>query len=602
MERPSKRPRLSPTLDHPETDVLEQQDEEIEEEWDLQAARAHNDMRLKSIFEGIFSKYGKDFTDIGDEIDLQTGKIVVDNGHLSGMRQEDDAGEASEAWLHEAALSDRETDDGRDGTGPPEKSPRISVEDETERVKSPLNNALVDKGLDSKMTIKKSVINLTNVPDPFYHDSGPVDPAWQAPALPTQFTTPTAETRYKNISPRLPGFTRDRSPPGSGSLWSINQPARRPRTEGKPRATPSKRRPRAKRKYHSSPMVHDWSFAATPDGDESDDPLQEFEPSPSVKRGKTENLRGKYMQPPDYTDSPLSRQPLPESLLPRDDDQSANEAEVNLDESHASEDDTQNHVAFEETPNLQQSDSYATPHSHVADTTTPSDNTPTKSPRGLEPDEAKLIVRMRHMQNKKWQEIHDCLPGRTRAGIYQWNIHHWTARRESPPPLSAPWSKSEIQTLHQLKDETGLSWFDITDKFPHRTKAEIEFELLRLWVGDEVWLGGGYRAPEQSIQQDEAYGYKQSDAPEENAAPGEDPSSESPGDDDSFIFVRKKPQEPQEPIRVFEDLVDESDEGDDPLASSPSKLSAIYIDSPSVSRQGSRTPRRSPAKRFNFII
>ncbi|KAJ5731480.1 uncharacterized protein N7483_005988 [Penicillium malachiteum] len=591
MERPSKRPRLSPELDHTEKGVLEEQDEEIEEEWDLQAARAHNDMRLKSIFEGIFSKYGKDFTDIADEIDLQTGKIVVDNGHLSGMRQEDDAGEASEAWLHEAALSDGETDDDREGTGLPEKLPEISVEGETELVKSPLNNALVDTGLDSKMTIKKPVINLANVPDPFYQDTGPVDPAWQAPALPTQFTTPSAETRYKNVSPRLPGFRRDPSPPGSGSLWSINQPARRPRTEGKPRATPSKRRPRAKRKYHSSPMVHDWSFAATPDGDESDDPLQEFEPSPSAKRGKTQNLRGKYMQPPDYTDSPLSRQPLPDTLVPRDDDQSANEAEVNLDESHTSGNDTQNHVAFDETPNLQQCDSYATPHSHVADTTS-SDNTPTKSPRGLEPDEAKLIVRMRHMQKKngrKFMIVYLAVQGLVFInGIYIIG-----------PPVES------VHHHYRLPgaNETGLSWLDITDKFPHRTKAEIEFELLRLWVGDEVWLGEGYRAPEQSIQQDEEYDDEQSDVPEEIAAPDEGPSPESPGDDDSFIFARKKPQEPQEPIRVFEDLVDESDEeDDDPLASSPSKLSAIYIDSPSVSRQGSRTPRKSPAKRFSFII
>lgn len=45
---------------------------------------------LKSTFQGIFNKYGKDFTDLGDEVDLRTGKIVVNNGHISRMRDEKD--------------------------------------------------------------------------------------------------------------------------------------------------------------------------------------------------------------------------------------------------------------------------------------------------------------------------------------------------------------------------------------------------------------------------------------------------------------------------------------------------------------------------------
>jgi hypothetical protein len=38
------------------------------------------DNKLKSTFEAIFEKYGKDFTGVGDEIDLRTGEIIVDNG------------------------------------------------------------------------------------------------------------------------------------------------------------------------------------------------------------------------------------------------------------------------------------------------------------------------------------------------------------------------------------------------------------------------------------------------------------------------------------------------------------------------------------------
>lgn len=54
--------------------------------------REQNDLRLKSTFETIFEKYGKDFDGVGDEIDLETGEIIVDNGHVFSMVNERDAG------------------------------------------------------------------------------------------------------------------------------------------------------------------------------------------------------------------------------------------------------------------------------------------------------------------------------------------------------------------------------------------------------------------------------------------------------------------------------------------------------------------------------
>ena len=77
MEPPSKRQRLAGSS-YPDID--------------LHARRAQNDFRLKSIFESIFEKYGRDFDGIGDEIDLKTGEIVVNNGHIQGMTNERDAG------------------------------------------------------------------------------------------------------------------------------------------------------------------------------------------------------------------------------------------------------------------------------------------------------------------------------------------------------------------------------------------------------------------------------------------------------------------------------------------------------------------------------
>lgn len=84
----------------------------------LQQRRARNDNQLKSIFESIFDKYGKDFDGIGDEIDLRTGEIVVDNGHVIGMKSERDPGTAgSSSEEYESEYSSEEEDDRQDVDG-----------------------------------------------------------------------------------------------------------------------------------------------------------------------------------------------------------------------------------------------------------------------------------------------------------------------------------------------------------------------------------------------------------------------------------------------------------------------------------------------------
>lgn len=55
---------------------------------DIDKVRQKNDLRLRGRFEAIFDKYNRDFTDVADVIDLETGRVVVDNGHLSGIRHD----------------------------------------------------------------------------------------------------------------------------------------------------------------------------------------------------------------------------------------------------------------------------------------------------------------------------------------------------------------------------------------------------------------------------------------------------------------------------------------------------------------------------------
>ena len=76
-----------------------------------------NDLRLKNTFERIFLKYSQDFSEVGDEVDLQTGQIVVDNGHICRMQNERDVGSKDTArpWrstaTEEGHISDIEEDE-----------------------------------------------------------------------------------------------------------------------------------------------------------------------------------------------------------------------------------------------------------------------------------------------------------------------------------------------------------------------------------------------------------------------------------------------------------------------------------------------------------
>lgn len=78
-------------------------------EIDLQARRAQNTLRLKSTWDSICERYGVDFEGVGDEIDLMTGEIVVNNGHIEGMTSERDIGD-HESSTKELGDSDVEDD------------------------------------------------------------------------------------------------------------------------------------------------------------------------------------------------------------------------------------------------------------------------------------------------------------------------------------------------------------------------------------------------------------------------------------------------------------------------------------------------------------
>ncbi|KAJ5781170.1 hypothetical protein N7457_006330 [Penicillium paradoxum] len=494
-ERPAKRPCLSYTP---------ADEGEALPDFDLSAARAQNDSRLKSLFEGIFAKYSHDFTDVGDEIDLATGDIVVDNGHLLGLRAEDDNGKEPRSWLLPAGSDNSEDMDGPDGddtkgeeffslpASPRDRSPAAFHESSP----SIEQNTTADTSLDFVFTFKASGATGLSPTTKEGHISRPTnpiavskpqDPLWEVPDLPQSFSTPTAETRKTNVF--LPS-ARSPSPPGSGSVWAVRQPGR-PRTEAKPKATPSKRRLAAKRNYNSSPLTRDWSFAEIPDGNESDDPLQDCEPS--LTPSKLRIIRGKHKVPTKDHDGPstpheqrLMKQP--DLVVEEDhDDCEGGNATTNYQEYDASineKDDTPEVNAPNDMPLGSMFQNNLTPKASIeAYSPQPSESTPSKK-QLITPDEGKLIVCMMHKDGKKANDVLPMLPGRDYQGVWHWFYYHWTRRLANPPPLSAAWSEPELASLSRLSIQSGLTWAQIQHEFKGRTRHEVEFELLRAFVGE----------------------------------------------------------------------------------------------------------------------
>jgi hypothetical protein len=84
---------------------------------DFEEKRAQVDLKLKSAYESIFERYERDFDGIGDEIDMETGEIVVDNGHLSQMLDEKDTGQTRHRRYDSTEESTELEEDSGDSSG-----------------------------------------------------------------------------------------------------------------------------------------------------------------------------------------------------------------------------------------------------------------------------------------------------------------------------------------------------------------------------------------------------------------------------------------------------------------------------------------------------
>lgn len=580
MERASKRPRLSSaTTPGSATDNV-----------DLQAARAKNDQNLKSIFENIFAKYENDFTDIGDEIDLETGEIVVNNGHIGLITE-------SSLWAQE--IGDAEVDDREDfyGSGTEGSTPALEEEDSIPARETNETATETTDPAPTTPTISQLFDNNTDkVADPIWdypafdnEKEKSADPIWSFPDFDGKPSTPALKNPPVYATPSYP-VIRSASPPGAPDIWALPRPRGRPSTGGVKRY--KKTGLPKKRKHRPSALTSDWSFADISEGDDSDDPLNDdhrYQQSPTPKG--IVNLRGGQLKPPSqnhgqsyckYCKRHFSRSgyishlerailsnnwkdghdlteakkelasfngslhhghtvsPNPNErtvdvgvlantnassnlhfpISTRHDGHGSRVAEMGLAAINGSfnntegkhditeaEDITSDHTTdegdvtnFEEKPTAANRSTPDGPlkvvaaHNRHDSSTIKSkpkfdEKLPPEIPNGtpavkkrcrtpIPPDDAKLIIRLRHMGRLQWKQILDFFPGKTLPWLMNWYHSHWTARQRKPP-FSKPWSQAESEKLDYLKDKYGLSWADIREELPGRLHTEIEHELLQ---------------------------------------------------------------------------------------------------------------------------
>lgn len=204
MEPPAKRTKTGPS---------KRQDDEADDDdelsltpsqfaarqdplYELDKGRAKAASKLKSRFENIFEKYAQDFDGIGDEINLHTGEVAIDNGHLKSL--EDDKAKKCPSGDEEEQEEEHILQPKRKPSQALSLAPRPSPP-----ALSPADNAAVaflqqsgwtpPPGFNADLSTLSGLSaapQLFGTPNPlgfanslFGSGSAPADPLWQTPEL-----------------------------------------------------------------------------------------------------------------------------------------------------------------------------------------------------------------------------------------------------------------------------------------------------------------------------------------------------------------------------------------------------------------------------------
>ncbi|KAK1597468.1 centromere protein Scm3 [Colletotrichum navitas] len=264
MEPLAKRPRTGPSplkqqSKEDEDDELNYEPDEVSRMRDpgyqLEQSRAFAAFKLKSTFEHIFQKYERDFTGIGDEIDLRTGEIITDNGHLSSMRNERDTGipdenEEDEGMLLEEAFAsgDDEDEDDEEDEDDQEDERILRKKDATSSSTALTQKAKVDlqhcSSLSRTLPASRSESeqrlsnlgsahpsangNSSSSANPWGREPESVDPTWRVPEINPQKSDDDLIAKLCGARYRFPVNS------GSQSVWASRQDSEQEKAASEP--------------------------------------------------------------------------------------------------------------------------------------------------------------------------------------------------------------------------------------------------------------------------------------------------------------------------------------------------------------------------------
>ncbi|OJD24267.1 hypothetical protein ACJ73_04372 [Blastomyces percursus] len=583
-ERPAKRARISGRWDSNVDDTTS--------EIDISAARQANDMRLKSRFENIFEKYGKDFSSVGDEIDLATGNIVIDNGHIERMRNEQDLG--AQPWkcdfdtLGEPEFVTEnvaETPDALIGKCLNQSEKPADLEDTFPRNHMSFEFAPGSDSVHTKLSGGSQTDFEQRHPRPGSRSAGP---CWQTPEIDERLFGSSPVPAPPPIFPR----NRTASPPNSGSLWALPQTRRKKsqRTNGgKPHGALKVRLPPNPR---SSEHVSD---------SDSDDPLQNTFHSLSTppKINITDEAKNVIDTPSPIAEKPMapveSSSPLPAHVLSVE-ETNDRQSEKGTPETSPLTPAKPNREASVKSPLLQENGAIENEILAVPEGGIPLEESGSMIHRAISqqktklnaaikpftPSEIQIILTQRVVQKLPWKEVSRSVPNRTSGQLRQWYYVQSTDIKNCPPTLVHLTAKEKEQ-LEAFKSKSDVTWEDLEAVLENQTRNEIECKWAEMCLG-EMWKDW----------KDSHYLHVQSQGRNFKTPlklPKRRLTTKTPSPTKLLETVqiatpsrtsRKPPAFPTEPPK----LVDESSDSDDPLSQAfgsawrGSGLSAIQIDTP----------------------
>ncbi|KAM5436904.1 hypothetical protein McanCB56680_000123 [Microsporum canis] len=495
--------------------------ERLSQDFDVNEARKANDLRLKSRFESIFEKYGKDFSSVGDEIDLAKGTIVVDNGHLTEMGDERDVGRGLWDDFHPEDDSEGDEDAPSQNAAPlPETMGdsetgsaffqewvmqddyNVMPEKEDQPAKGDTANPRSAANLETGMTatsttsppktIKSGTLQGHETTEDHENLQLPNDCLWDAPPLPATALSAgledmaTATTRFIERTP---------SPDNTGSIWAAPRSRRRRIPHiNKPKSPPKK-----------TPMRKSKTASNDSDSD-SDDPIQNRTPIFSTPRRPVNVLP---IPPPD--DSILRTLIIPANVyIPPPEEPISTIEDNGNNDATSDEQETVSKVNMD-TPSITRkinpvtpSNPQCTPYpSHVVttaredevlgvDMVTESPSTELMTPRdpaeNLTPQEVKTLVTLRLAKRKPWRDVSLAIPSRSSVQLRQW---YYAYCKHIDGSLSTPihWTDAEREILALLASDIRNSWDTVQSQFLDKSLEDIQREWVKICVGENIWQG-----------------------------------------------------------------------------------------------------------------